>query len=68
MDDFLFYAKIVLLVVLLYDVSILFRKPEEGSKVAKLDFWTEMERKGINALLIPKHNGVHYLSRYRSRS
>ena len=53
MDDFLFYAKIVLLVVLLYDVSILFRKPEEGSKIAKLDFWTEMERKGINALLIP---------------
>ena len=53
MDDFLFYAKIVLLVVLLYDVGILFRRPEEGSKVAKLDFWTEMERKGINALLIP---------------
>ncbi len=53
MTDFLFYAKIVLLVVLLYDVGILFRKPEEGSKVAKLDFWTEMERKGINALLIP---------------
>ena len=53
MADFLFYAKIVLLIVLLYDVGILFRKPEEGSKVAKLDFWTEMERKGINALLIP---------------
>ena len=53
MTDFLFYAKIVLLVVLLYDVGILFRRPEEGSKVAKLDFWTEMERKGINALLIP---------------
>ena len=53
MTDFLFYAKIVLLVVLLYDVSILFRRPEEGSQVAKLHFWTEMERKGINALLIP---------------
>jgi hypothetical protein len=51
--DFLSYAKIVLLVVLLYDVGILFRKPEEGSKVAKLDFWKEMERKGINAFLIP---------------
>jgi len=49
MTDFLFYAKIVLLVVLLYDVGILFRKPEEGSKVAKLDFWTEMERKGIES-------------------
>ncbi len=53
MTDFLFYAKIVLLVVLLYDVGILFRKPEEGSKVAILDFWTEMVRMGINALLIP---------------
>ena len=53
MTDFLFYAKLVLLVVLLYDVGILFRKPEEGSKVAKLDFWTEMQRKGINAILIP---------------
>ena len=39
--------------MLLYDVGILFRKPEEGSKVAKLDFWTEMQRKGINAILIP---------------
>ena len=53
MDELLFYAKIVLLVVLLYDVIILFRKPEEGSKVVKLDFWKEMERKGINAFLIP---------------
>ena len=53
MTDFLFYAKLVLLVVLLYDVGILFRKPEEGSKIAKLDFWTEMQRKGINAILIP---------------
>jgi len=53
MDEMLFYAKIVLLVVLLYDVLILFRKPEEGSKVVKLDFWKEMERKGINAFLIP---------------
>ena len=53
MTDFLFYAKLVLLVVLLYDVGILFRKPEEGSKVSKLDFWTEMQRKGINAILIP---------------
>lgn len=53
MIELLFYAKIVLLVVLLYDVTILFRKPEEGSEVAKLDFWKEMERKGINAILIP---------------
>jgi len=53
MDELLFYAKIVLLVVLLYDVIILFRKPEDGSKVVKLDFWKEMERKGINAFLIP---------------
>ena len=53
MDEMLFYAKIVLLVVLLYDVLILFRKPEEGSEVVKLDFWKEMERKGINAFLIP---------------
>ena len=53
MDEFLFYAKIVLLAVLLYDVVILFRKPEEGSKVVKLDFWKEIERKGINGFLIP---------------
>ncbi|MEC8996922.1 MAG: hypothetical protein VYE80_00455 [Candidatus Thermoplasmatota archaeon] len=53
MTDLLFYAKIVLLLVLLYDVGILLRKPEEGSKVARLDLWKEMERKGINAFLIP---------------
>ena len=53
MDDLLFYAKLVLLVVLVYDVIILFRKPEEGSKVVTLDFWKEMERKGINGTLIP---------------
>ena len=53
MDELLFYAKIILLIVLLYDVIILFRKPEEKSKVVTLDFWKEMERKGINSLLIP---------------
>ena len=53
MNEFLFYAKIVLLIVLLYDVIILFRKPEEGSKVVTLDFSKEIERKGINGLLIP---------------
>ena len=53
MDEFLFYAKIVLLIVLLYDVIILFRKPEEGSKIVTLDFWKEIERKGINGFLIP---------------
>ena len=53
MDDLLFYAKVVLLIVLLYDVIILFKKPEEGSKVVRLDFWKEMERKGINGFLIP---------------
>ena len=52
MDDLLFYAKLVLLIVLLYDVIILFKKPEEGSKVVRLDFWKEMERKGINGFLI----------------
>ncbi|SVD39014.1 uncharacterized protein METZ01_LOCUS391868, partial [marine metagenome] len=40
-------------VVLLYDVVILFRKPEEKSKVVTLDFWKEIKRKGINGLLIP---------------
>ena len=53
MDELLFYAKLLLLVVLVYDVVILFRKPEEGSKVVTLDFWKEMERKGINGFLIP---------------
>jgi len=53
MDELLFYAKIILLIVLLYDVVILFRKPDEGSKVVTLDFWKEMERKGINGTLIP---------------
>ena len=53
MDELLFYAKIILLVVLLYDVVILFRKPEEKSKVITLDFWKEMERKWINGTLIP---------------
>ena len=53
MDDLLYYAKIILLIVLLYDVVILFRKPEKNSKVVILDFWKEIERKGINGLLIP---------------
>tara|TARA_B100000902_G_scaffold75617_1_gene80436 strand:+ start:1075 stop:1524 length:450 start_codon:yes stop_codon:yes gene_type:complete len=53
MDDLLQYAKIILLIVLLYDVVILFRKPEENSKVITLDFWKEIDRKGINGLLIP---------------
>ena len=53
MNELLFYAKIILLIVLLYDVIILFRKPDEESKAIKLDFWKEIERKGINGLLIP---------------
>ena len=53
MNDLLQYAKIILLIVLLYDVIILFRKPEKDSKVTTLDFWKEIERKGINGLLIP---------------
>ena len=53
MDELLFYAKIILLIVLLYDVIILFRKPEEKSNVVTLDFWKEMERKGTNGTLIP---------------
>ena len=53
MDELLFYAKLVLLVVLVYDVVILFRKPEEGSKVVILNFWEEIGRKGINGVLIP---------------
>ena len=44
MDELLFYAKLVLLVVLVYDVVILFRKPEEGSKVVTLDFWKETKQ------------------------
>ena len=53
MNELLFYTKIILLIVLLYDVIILFRKPEEGSKFITLNFGKEMERKGINSLLIP---------------
>ena len=53
MDDLLQFAKIILLIVLLYDVIILFRKPEPDSKIITLDFWKEIERKGINGLLIP---------------
>jgi hypothetical protein len=53
MNELLFYTKIILLIVLLYDVIILFRKPEEGSKVITIDFGKEMQRKGINSLLIP---------------
>lgn len=53
MDDLLQYAKIILLIVLLYDVVILFRKPEKNSKVITLNFWKEIERKGVNGLLIP---------------
>ena len=53
MNDLLQYAKIILLIVLLYDVIILLRKPEKDSKVTTLDFWKEIERKGINGLLIP---------------
>jgi len=53
MNELLFYTKIILLIVLLYDVIILFRKPEKGSKFITLNFGKEMERKGINSLLIP---------------
>ena len=53
MDDLLHYAKVILLIVLLYDVVILFRKPETDSNIITLDFWKEIERKGINGLLIP---------------
>ena len=57
MDELLFYAKLILLIVLIYDVVILFRKPEDGSKVVTLDFWKEMERKGINGTLYSKTLG-----------
>jgi len=53
MDELLFYAKTVLFIVLIYDVVILFKKPEEGSKIVVLNFWKELERKGINGILIP---------------
>ena len=53
MNELLFYAKVILFVVLVYDVGILFRKPEKGSKIVTLDILKEMERKGINAVLIP---------------
>jgi len=53
MNELLFYAKVILLIVLLYDVGILFRKPEEGSKITTFDFFKEIERKGINGVLIP---------------
>ena len=53
MDDLLQYAKVILLIVLLYDVIILFRKPEPDSKIITLDFWKEIERKVMNRLLIP---------------
>ena len=53
MDDLLHYAKVILLIVLFYDVVILFRKPEPDSNIITLDFWKEIERKGINGLLIP---------------
>ena len=53
MDELLFYAKTVLFIVLIYDVIILFKKPEEGSKIVVLNFWKELERKGINGILIP---------------
>ena len=45
MDDLLHYAKVILLIVLLYDVVILFRKPETDSNIITLDFWKEIERK-----------------------
>ena len=54
MDELLFYAKTVLFIVLIYDVVILFKKPEEGSKIVVLNFWKELERKGINGILIPR--------------
>ena len=41
MDDLLQFTKIILLIVLLYDVAILFRKPEPDSKIITLDFWKE---------------------------
>ena len=53
MDELLFYAKLILLIVLIYDVVILFRQPEDVSKLVTLEFWKEMERKGINGTLIP---------------
>ena len=53
MDDLLQHAKVILLIVLSYDVIILFRRPETDSKIITLGFWKEIERKGINGLLIP---------------
>ena len=53
MDDLLQHAKVILLIVLSYDVIILFRRPEAASKIITLGFWKEIERKGINGLLIP---------------
>lgn len=53
MDDLLQYAKVILLIVLSYDVIILFRRPEADSKIITLGFRREIERKGINGLLIP---------------
>ena len=53
MDDLLQHAKVILLIVLSYDVIILFRRPEADSKIITLGFWKEIERKGINGLLIP---------------
>ena len=50
MNELLFYAKVILFVVLVYDVGILFRKPEKESKIVTLDILKEMERKGINAV------------------
>ena len=37
MNELLFYAKVILFVVLVYDVGILFRKPEKDSKIVTLD-------------------------------
>ena len=61
MDDLLEYAKVILLFVLLYDVIILFRKPEPGSEIITLNFWKEIERKGIDLMDYDKRYGKYRL-------
>ena len=57
MDDLLQFAKVILLIVLLYDVIILFRKPEPGSKIITLDFEGSMNN-GIREIGAILSNGT----------
>ena len=53
MTDWLLLLKIALGTVLLFDVMLLLRRPAEGAVVTTLPAGEELQRKGVNMVLMP---------------